>query len=736
MLDDAGKDEFAESGGNLLTELPFAAFIFDPENNASTGSGGHFNYTIQVETEQVYMSWWLPVQLFYGLDPRNVLLNFVDSSIAYGLDGRTRIDTEIQAMDYMFNRARALAVADQLAYILFPFALTFLLPVFMNLIVYEKEAKLKELMKMSGMQMKYYWVVNYCYNYAMYCVVVIAFSISCWSVQIRLWTQTSFFILFTLLFLWGHALVSLSFLLSTLLDRDLTSSLAGYVIVVAGVLASLVFNATVFYRDEPPMLYMMYAPLAFYRAIFIMTTSCSRFACMTMDDLGAEMLRIYFYLILDTLLYWLGFSYLDKVLPSKYGVPEHPLYFLKPVLAWLNRHRTAPETEAQALNVVDDDEDRADDGHDHAVADPMAPNAASAAEKEMERRRGRTLPKDETEDSRQEREMMLRSRNPNEFAVQMLGLHHEYDRSVVANKAKARTALVDLFLSIGANESQALLGPNGAGKSTLISILTGLFQPTSGTADVCGLDIRTHMKDIHKIIGICPQFSILWDTLTCAEHLLFFARLKGVPADEQRAFVSRTLEQVGLGLAADRLAQNLSGGMKRRLSIAMALVGDPLFLVMDEPTTGLDPETREELWRTLLKIRENGPAILLATHAMDEAELLCGRVSILSRGTLKCVGNPHSLRERFCPNYTLNVNFAPGFDKDVVLELLPGCELVSEFEVSASFEVQAAEARRMSVIFKKMEGAVEMGRVANWGLVRAGLEGVFLDVVQDEIVSH
>jgi ABC-type multidrug transport system ATPase subunit len=327
-------------------------------------------------------------------------------------------------------------------------------------------------------------------------------------------------------------------------------------------------------------------------------------------------------------------------------------------------------------------------------------------------------------------------RNSDEFAVQMLGLHHEYDRSVFADKEKARVALVDLFLSIGANESLALLGPNGAGKSTLISILTGLFMPTSGTASVCGLDIRTSMRDIHKIIGICPQFSILWDTLTCAEHLLFFARLKGVPAGEQDGYVRRTLDQVGLGLAADRLAKNLSGGMKRRLSIAMALVGDPLFLVMDEPTTGLDPETREELWRTLLQIRGSGPAILLATHAMDEAELLCGRISILSRGTLKCVDDPHTLRERFCPSYTLNVNFAQGFNKEVVLELLPDCEVVSEFESSASFEIQPAEARHMSTIFRSMEAAIEGGKVADWGLVRGGLEGVFLDVVQDEIISH
>ena len=545
------KDEFAESGSTFLTELPFAAFIFDPENSAEAG---HFNYTLQVETEQVYLSWWLPVQLFYGVDPRNVLLNFVDSSIVFGLDGRTRIDTEIQAMDFEYNEARQLAVADQLAYILFPFALTFLLPVFMGIIVYEKEAKLKELMKMSGMQMKHYWAVNYCYNYCMYVAVVLAFSLACWAVEIRLWMQTDFVVLFLLLFCWGHALVSLSFLLTTVLDRDLTSSLSGYVVVVAGVLASLVFNATVFYREQPPVLYMLYAPLAFYRAIYIMTTSCSRFACLSMDDVGDEMLAVYFYLCFDAALYWLLFLYLDKVVPSKFGVPEHPLFFLRPLVKrW--RARQQPAAVARAVPMS---------------APERSTGGATMVEREMEKRRGRALAETESADSRQERETMASVRSDDELAVQMYGLRHEYDRGVL-RKQNSRVALVDLFLSIAAEESQALLGPNGAGKSTLISILTGLFTPTAGSASVAGLDIRREMEDIHKLIGICPQFSILWEQLTCAEHLLFFARLKGVAPEEQAQFVSRTLEKVGLGLAADRLAKNLSGGMKVRTRAAVVV---------------------------------------------------------------------------------------------------------------------------------------------------------------------
>ena len=289
------------------------------------------------------------------------------------------------------------------------------------------------------------------------------------------------------------------------------------------------------------------------------------------------------------------------------------------------------------------------------------------------------------------------------------------------------------YLGIRKGECLALLGPNGAGKSTLISILTGLFTPTKGTALIEGHDIKTEMESIHKMIGICPQFSLLWDQLTCREHLLFFARLKGVPPESVDTFVLTALEKVGLALAADRLASNLSGGMKRRLSIAMALVGDPLFLVMDEPTTGLDPETREELWRTLLKVKK-GRAILLATHAMEEADLLCERVSILSRGDLKCLDGPLQLRQRFCPDYSLSVNFAPGFGAAAVLGAMQGVEVMSEFENAARLKV-ATNAVKLSELFRTMEYGIEQGYWTDWGVEKESLENVFLSVVEDDIIS-
>ena len=394
-----------------------------------------------------------------------MLLNFVDSSIGWAIDGRTRIDVELQAMDHEYNAVSKPAISETLSYILFPFALSFLLPVFMSMIVFEKEEKLRELCKMSGMKMKYYWVANYCCNYLLYLVVVAVFTFVALLVGIRLWTQTSPVVLFTLLFLWGHAMVSLAFLLSTFFSHHLTSSLAGYLIVVGGVLASLVFNNTIYYRTPPPFFYMMYAPLAFYRAIYIMTDSCRRYKCVEMDslvlhnpvdtdanatdadaDANATIISVCFYLVLDTLMYWALFLYFDKISPSEVGVRDHPLFFLKPLARWWNRRQ------AERLKAVDGEPvvDAAFDG-------AQAGRRREANTAGLRRRRSigvgvggvgvgvDRIVEHQTVDGVAEKERVLTSTDRGEYAVVTDGLRHVYDKGLRAKSG--REALDELFLT-------------------------------------------------------------------------------------------------------------------------------------------------------------------------------------------------------------------------------------------------------------------------------------------------
>ena len=169
-----------------------------------------------------------------------------------------------------------------------------------------------------------------------------------------------------------------------------------------------------------------------------------------------------------------------------------------------------------------------------------------------------------------------------------------------------------------------LLGHNGAGKTTTITMLTGLYMPTSGDAVVQGLSIRTHMAQIRQRIGVCPQHDVLFGELTVMEHLEIFAGLKGLEGEAAAAEVAEKIAEVGLTEKANVRAANLSGGQKRKLSLAISLVGDSRAVFLDEPTSGMDPYSRRSTWNILQNNRE-GRAIILTTHFMDEADILGDR---------------------------------------------------------------------------------------------------------------
>lgn len=191
-------------------------------------------------------------------------------------------------------------------------------------------------------------------------------------------------------------------------------------------------------------------------------------------------------------------------------------------------------------------------------------------------------------------------------------------------------ALHPTYFSVRKGEVLGLLGPNGAGKTTLISILTGLVQPDSGEAWIGGASILNELPKVYKSIGVCPQFDLFWEDLTVEEHLLFYLRLKGSKhdLDSEEAEVLRVCTDVELQDHRYKLAKALSGGMKRRLSLAISLIGNPDAIFLDEPTTGLDPLNREIFWGILQKIKKD-KSIILTTHLMQEADFLSDRVGKL-----------------------------------------------------------------------------------------------------------
>ena len=225
------------------------------------------------------------------------------------------------------------------------------------------------------------------------------------------------------------------------------------------------------------------------------------------------------------------------------------------------------------------------------------------------------------------------------LAIEARGLVKRYNEEVLA---------VDgVDLSIPANVIYALLGPNGAGKTTTISMLTTLLEPTTGTAKVAGLDVVQQAAEVRRHIGVTFQEMVLDDELTGRDVLDYHGRLYGQDKAERQARIAELLALVELEDAADRQARTYSGGMKRRLELARALMTTPEVLFLDEPTLGLDPQTRARIWDYLRDLKErDGLTLLMTTHYMDEAELLADTVGIIDLGQLVAEGAPQELIEQ------------------------------------------------------------------------------------------
>jgi len=199
--------------------------------------------------------------------------------------------------------------------------------------------------------------------------------------------------------------------------------------------------------------------------------------------------------------------------------------------------------------------------------------------------------------------------------------------------------------SLEKGECFGLLGPNGAGKTTLTKLIVGLLQPKEGHVFINGIDVQKESKKIKPLIGVCFQESIFYGDLTGKENLEFIAELYNVPRGKVKNAVSSSLNQVLLNEKdATKRVEHYSGGMKRRLAVAAALLNDPPLLILDEPTTGLDPQARRALWEAIKTLKEEGRGILLTTHYMDEADFLSDKVAVIDQGKIIAMDTPTVLK--------------------------------------------------------------------------------------------
>jgi ABC-type multidrug transport system ATPase subunit len=463
-----------------------------------------------------------------------------------------------------------------------------------------------------------------------------------------------------------------------------------FLIVLCGVIISQ--SSSSLFRGETPWGYLLWPPFAFYRLLTVINgaafTKSQVPYRMSMLVSGNEVYNGLCFMAVEAAIYLIIGAYLNTIVRSDYGVP---LKWHWPLTLWLK------QTMDPKLKIVDPQEIQWEDA-----------------------------------DVRAERDRVLGRKYPSNAPLIMKGMRKVYPKR---RGAQPKIAVKDVTLAIEQGIVFGLLGPNGAGKTTLISILTGLAEKTSGQAWLGGLDVTLDRKWVYQLMGVCPQHDILWDDLTVEEHLLFYARLKGVSFDKEMEAVDESLAFVKLEPFRYRRSKGLSGGEKRRLSIAIALVGDPLIVFLDEPTTGLDPEVRRVIWN-IINTAKVGKTIILTTHSMEEAEVLCQRIGIMAKGTLRCLGPQLRLKQVYGSGFQLN--FVTEHEENMpkamafIESILPtNHKRIEHFSTIVCYEFYP-QPGQLATLFETIESQKQAYAIADWGLSQTTLEDVFLKIISEE----
>ena len=306
--------------------------------------------------------------------------------------------------------------------------------------------------------------------------------------------------------------------------------------------------------------------------------------------------------------------------------------------------------------------------------------------------------------------------------------------------AKAVIATQDSCFSVDGGEIFGLLGANGAGKSTLLSMLTRHLVPTCGDGQISGNSILSAFNQASTHLGVVTQTNSLWDKLSVEDHLYLFARIRGVDEQHVKALVDATVDQLELSPHRHKLSMRLSGGMKRKLCVAIALIGDPEVVLLDEPSAGLDPVSRRNLWNVILRTMSER-AVVLTTHSMEEAEALCRRIGIMVKGQMRALGTKQHLKTKFGVGYEVSIKLEPSRDLEAIKQnkeqlgqfmssLFQSTELISDNGGLMTYKIDREE---MSIgkIFKNLEANRSKLTIEDYSVSQPTLEQVFITTVEN-----
>uniref|UniRef100_A0A8D2JSN9 ABC transporter domain-containing protein n=1 Tax=Sciurus vulgaris TaxID=55149 RepID=A0A8D2JSN9_SCIVU len=560
--------------------------------------------------------------------------------------------------------------------------------IIINTVLLEKERKLKEYMYMMGLNSWLHWVAWFIMFFiSVFIAVSVMTILFCTKVEnVAVFKNSDPSLIFVFLMCFAIATIFFAFMISTFFQRAHVGTASGGII---------------FFFTYLPYLYLTFS--YYQRSYFEKITSClfsnvamamgARFISIfeakgmgiqwkNMGSVRGEFsfIQVMLMLLLDSLLYCVITWYVESVFPGKFGTPK-PWYFFAMPSYW--HGKPIPGT--------------------HVLLDMGDPNEA---------------PK--TEFMQEEPTDLIRG----------IEIQHLY--KVFHRGRNAHIAVKDLSMNLYRGQITVLLGHNGAGKTTTCSMLTGLISPSSGQAYVNGYEISKDMVQIRKNIGWCPQHDILFDNFTVAEHLTFYAQLKGLSQQKCPEEVKQMLHILNLEDKRNLRCRFLSGGMKRKLSIGIALIAGSKVLILDEPTSGMDAISRRAIW-DLLQQQKSDRTILLTTHFMDEADLLGDRIAIMAKGELQCCGSSLFLKQKYGAGYYMTLLKNPYCDKEKLSRLIyhhiPNAVLESSIGEELIYILPKESIHRFESLFTDLEmKQTELG-ITSFGASVTTMEEVFISLL-------
>lgn len=553
-------------------------------------------------------------------------------------------------------------------------------------IVLEKEKKLKEAMKMMGLSRWLHWTAWF-FKYFLFlviscCIITILLCVK-FKEDLSVINASDPSVILVWLIIYTASIICFCFFISTLFSK--ANSATSF----AGIIFFLTFTPYFFimprYNDMThvtKLLCCLIPNLGIAMGSIILTFSEASGTGLQWDNIGhpatpddtLSLSMTFTMFIVDGIICLLLTWYIEAVFPGEYGVPEH-WYFPFTRSYWCGHHHDLSDM-VEFYN--------SDDSH--------------------------------SEFFEKDPDLML--------GIQVQGLTKVYGKS---NKPAVNNINLNMYRS----HITVLLGHNGAGKTSTISMLTGLITPTSGSALVNGFDIREEMDSVHSNLGICPQHDTLFDELTVQEHLYFFCKLKGYISDLVPSEIDRIIATLNLEEKRHTITAALSGGWKRRLSVAVALVGGSRIVILDEPTSGMDPFNRRSLWNVLQAEKEYR-TILLTTHFMEEADVLGDRIAIMSDGEIQCCGSPLFLKKKYGAGYHLVMVKKHNCDVSAITNLIaqyvPTAEMSSNIGTELKYILPHDSSHLFPALFSEIEERKNELKITSYGASITTMEEVFIKV--------